>query len=75
MSLLTALRALVGTAKPCAGCRHFTNVPDLIERELRGLSILSSAHASVRGNDGLCRLHDRIINGGYRCAAFTPDRA
>jgi hypothetical protein len=75
MSLFTAIRVLASSSEPCAGCLHFTIAPDLIERELRGLSILSSAHASVCADDGLCRHHDRMINGRQRCGAFCTGRS
>jgi len=32
---------------------------------------LSSAHAAVRADDGLCRLHDRYLSGRSRCAAHA----
>ena len=55
----------------CQGCAHFLTDPALIEAALPGLAILSSAHASVRGQDGLCVLHDRLIDGRRRCASFA----
>jgi hypothetical protein len=66
--------------QPCAGCVHFCTDPQVTERLLPGLSILSSAQAAVRGRDGLCRRHDRLTNGLRACADYqgkmlhTPDR-
>ncbi len=53
--------------QPCAGCVHFCTAPRAIERALGGLAVLSSAHAAVRGRDGLCLRHDRLTNGRRRC--------
>jgi hypothetical protein len=55
----------------CFACSHFCNDPAAIERTLPGLMILSSAHASVRGRDGLCLLHDVVTNGARACAQFS----
>jgi hypothetical protein len=57
----------------CQGCRHFANDPAVIEAALPGLAILSSAHASVRGGDGLCAHHGRLVDGSMRCALFAGD--
>jgi hypothetical protein len=54
-------------AQPCAGCVHFCTDPHRTERLLPGLSVLSSAHAAVRGRDGLCLRHDRLTNGARGC--------
>jgi hypothetical protein len=54
----------------CQGCAHFLTDPPALEAALPGLAILSSAHASVRGGDGLCLAHGRLTNGQRRCAAF-----
>jgi predicted adenine nucleotide alpha hydrolase (AANH) superfamily ATPase len=55
----------------CQDCRHFSSDPAALEAALPGLAILSSAHASVRSGDGLCLFHDRLIDGGRRCASFA----
>lgn len=59
----------------CFSCRHFCDDPAAVERALPGLAALSSAHASVRGRDGLCLLHDVVTNGARRCAQFPPPGA
>ncbi len=76
MSLLAALRdALPGqdeALQSCVPCAHFCDDPARLEAALPGLAALSSGHASVRGRDGLCLLHQRLINGRRRCEAFAP---
>lgn len=57
----------------CADCRHFTGEPLALEAAFAGLSSLSSAFASVRSEDGLCRLHDRYVAGSSACASFASD--
>jgi hypothetical protein len=37
------------------------------------LSSLSSAYASVRGEDGLCLLHDRYLGANSCCADFAAE--
>ena len=59
----------------CLSCRHFCDDPAAVERALPGLAVLSSAHASVRGSDGLCLLHDAMTNGVRRCAGFSAPEA
>jgi hypothetical protein len=55
----------------CESCRHFQNDAGALEAVLPGLTILSSALASVLGEDGLCTLHDRICRRADHCAAFS----
>ena len=43
----------------------------MMEQALPGLSSLSSAYASVRGDDGICRRDDRLQRAQAGCAAFT----
>jgi hypothetical protein len=79
MSFLSAVREAI--AKPiggqghCFGCAHFCDDAMRIEAELPGLSSLSSGHASVRGQDGFCERHERLINGQRRCPSFTAQDA
>ncbi len=54
----------------CFGCAHFHNDTETIQRVLPGISSFSSAHASVRADDGLCARHDTLINGRGSCADF-----
>jgi hypothetical protein len=75
MSALAALGTLLSRrrdAQPnCMPCTYFCEDPVLIEAHLPGLAILSSGHASVRAQDGLCILHELVINGRRRCDAFS----
>lgn len=54
----------------CSRCAHFSNAPAYLERALPGLSTLSSAWASVRSSDGLCRLHDCYLSSNAGCEQF-----
>lgn len=64
---------------PCCGhCAHFCNDPEALEQIFAGLKIMSSGHASVRGQDGLCTLHDRYrpwrdVCPSYLAAAAPAD--
>ncbi|HYA71696.1 MAG TPA: hypothetical protein VEF36_00920 [Roseiarcus sp.] len=77
MSLLRALRrhwaAPAGAA--CFGCRHFVNEWRAIEAAMPGLASLSSGHASVRADDGLCLKHAIYLNGRRACAEREPASA
>jgi hypothetical protein len=44
----------------------------MLESRLPGMAALSSAHAAVRADDGLCPVHDRYVASYYTCAAFVP---
>jgi len=61
--------------QPCAPCAHFCTDPRVIERGMGGLSVMSSAHAAVRGRDGLCLVHDRLTNGMRACDSFRAKEA
>ena len=74
MSVLAALRdwPSKGAEECCSQCAHFHADPAALEAALPGLAILSSAHASVRSEDGLCLRQDRMTNGLRRCPDFAP---
>lgn len=61
-----AVPPLGGTAT-CRTCRHFRCAEGAIEAGLPGLRSLGSGYASVRGADGLCRLHDRHLAALSSC--------
>ena len=42
-------------------------VTDQLERELKGLLILSSAFGDCWGDSGLCRLHERMLMPEHTC--------
>ena len=56
----------------CGACIHFRNDPAYLETLFAGFAALSSADASVRGDDGHCRRHDRYLGVGAFCADFSP---
>jgi hypothetical protein len=58
----------------CANCRHFNRAAGALEAQLPGLRSLSSAHAAVRSDDGLCNVHERYVASYYTCAAYEPSR-
>jgi hypothetical protein len=59
----------------CARCRFFDPGAGVIESELPGLRILSSAYGSVRSDDGLCRQHQRYVASSSICAAYRETAA
>ena len=67
----SALEGRAGRTDTCFSCRHFCTGAARLERELPGLTALSSAAAAVRAEDGLCLRHDLIINGRRRCSAYS----
>jgi hypothetical protein len=61
----------IPTTVACAGCVHFTNDPAFLEGALPALRALSSAHAAVRSNDGLCAVHQRYVAASSVCAYYV----
>lgn len=55
----------------CVACLRFVNDPARIEALVPGLTAMGSARASVRGDDGICLEHDRIVNARDVCDRFT----
>jgi hypothetical protein len=58
------------TRRTCAACVFFRNDAAALEAAFPGLNSLSSAHNAVRGDDGLCRRHDRYLSARGCCDAF-----
>jgi hypothetical protein len=58
----------------CADCLHFLDDPAEFERALPGILILSSGHGETRGNQGLCRIHDKLATPNMSCDHFAPRR-
>jgi hypothetical protein len=56
----------------CLRCLHFHNSPAYLESVFKGLTTLSSAHASVRNEDGVCEHHDIYLSADQWCKDFTP---
>jgi hypothetical protein len=57
-------------AGKCATCAHFRNEPDYLEKEIPGFASMSSAHASIRADDGICTLHDRYLSARASCSGY-----
>jgi len=55
-------------------CVHFRNSPDYLERVIPGLKTMSSGHASVRKDDGICTLLDLYLSANAHCEQFAPDK-
>jgi hypothetical protein len=58
------------TPPSCGTCRHFENAPAAIERHYKGLTAMSSAYGSSRGEDGICRLHGLHVPIADCCGDF-----
>lgn len=56
----------------CGSCSHFHNDPVYLEKVIPGLTSMSSAHASVRADDGVCSRHDRYLSARSSCKEFVP---
>lgn len=63
-----------GAPATCETCRHFAGAAREIEARLPGLAALGSGDGSVRGADGLCRLHDRYLAASSSCASHEVAR-
>lgn len=59
-------------APRCGACRHFSNAPAALEAAFPGLTAMSSGHASVRAEDGLCARRDLYLSARATCAGFEP---
>lgn len=57
--------------RQCLNCSHFRNSPAYLEEVYKGLSSLSSAHGSVRKDDGICDLHDIYLSADDWCDRFN----
>lgn len=58
----------------CGGCAWFADEPAHLEAVLTGLCSMGSAYASVRGDDGLCTLHGRLVSARATCPRFAARR-
>jgi len=57
--------------RTCRACIHFRNNPAYLESVLQGLNVMSSAWASVTGDDGICLHRDRYLSADSTCHDFT----
>jgi hypothetical protein len=58
-------------AECCMDCTHFHNSPKYLETVYPGIKTMSSGHASVRKDDGICDLHDLYLSADAHCDQFT----
>jgi hypothetical protein len=56
----------------CGLCLHFVNDPKLLERSFVGISALSSAFGSTRGQAGICLKESTFHDPEPVCLAFEP---
>jgi hypothetical protein len=56
----------------CAECVHFVHDAAQFEAMIPGLNTMGSARASVRADDGICGVHDRIVTARDCCGRFAP---
>jgi hypothetical protein len=61
--------------RTCAGCEYLICDPVEFEDALPGILILSSGHGESRGDQGLCRVHQRLLTPGMTCGHFQPRAA
>jgi len=54
----------------CINCSHFRNSPAYMERVFKGMNTMSSGHASVRMDDGICLIHDEYLSAADWCDKF-----
>jgi hypothetical protein len=54
----------------CATCSWFHNDPLEMEQAIVGLNVMSSGHASVRAEDGLCERLERYLSAQYHCDQY-----
>ncbi len=67
-----ALRPATPPQARCGACRHFHNEAFHLERALPGYAVLGSALGAVRGDDGHCERHQRVVVALGACAGFEP---
>lgn len=70
MTVKESLMMKANPQKACIDCRHFRNSPDYLESVFKGMTTLSSAHASIRKDDGICVLNDIYLSADSSCASF-----
>ncbi len=57
----------------CIRCIHFRNSPGYMENLFKGMSTMSSGHASVRKDDGICLVHDIYLSAHNSCEHFQAE--
>lgn len=56
--------------KACINCKHFRNSPNYLESVFKGMSTMSSGHASIRKDDGICLVNDVYLSADSWCDKF-----
>jgi len=62
-------------AGTCRTCLYFGDDADMLERQLVGITILSSAWGDTRGDQGMCALHRQFAAPDLSCPSFTARNA
>ena len=61
--------------KRCINCAFFRNSPSYMEQVFKGMNTMSSGHASVRMDDGICLKHDEYLSASDWCDKFEAAEA
>ena len=69
-AVIAALRAPPPVGR-CVRCGYFQDEAAVIEASIPGMTAMGSAHASARGNDGICLLQDVYLSGLSGCDRFV----
>jgi hypothetical protein len=56
--------------RTCGGCSHLIHDPAEFESAFPGILILSSGQGESRGDQGLCRIHERLVTPEMSCTHF-----
>ncbi|MGW8311108.1 MAG: hypothetical protein ACWGNB_08585 [Thiogranum sp.] len=56
--------------KRCIHCTYFRNSPAYLEAVFKGMNTMSSGHASVRKDDGICLKNDVYLSANDWCDKF-----
>ena len=64
------MNAEKASQKVCINCQHFRNEPMYLESVFKGMNVLSSGHASVRMDDGICLKNDEYLSAYDWCDKF-----
>ena len=59
--------------RACALCAHLVWDAAEFESALPGVLILSSGQGESRGDQGLCRIHRRMVAPGMTCDRFRSE--
>ena len=59
----------------CINCSHFRNSPEYLEETIKGLKTMSSGHASVRMDDGICEKNEEYLSAYDWCDHFEKAKS